>query len=143
MTVPTPRALAESLVDLGSGFITEVGGEPNPMLGHHIHTMAKRLTDRVQSGDTRLTAFEGITDAGGYVWLGTHLAECLAEAMRESWSFERWFTTLAQEVARTEPLAPEKLAELRAMRTELDGWRDQGLRLTEIDRATGLVRFER
>ena len=48
MTTPTPASLAESLDDFGQGFITEVSGDPDPLLGRHVQAMAKRVAARVQ-----------------------------------------------------------------------------------------------
>jgi hypothetical protein len=96
MVVPTPRQLAEALTDLGHGYEAEVlGMRPDPQLGQHIITMAKRLVDRVQPGDPRLASFARHTDAAGYAWLPETLHDFYAYAAGAHWSFERWLTELA------------------------------------------------
>lgn len=143
MTIPTPASLAESLTDFGQGFITEVFGNPVPALGAHIQAMAKRVADRIEANDPKLIAFQSHTDLDGYVWLSSTLHDLLAQAMRESWSFDRWFTALAQEVARADPFDADELAELLAGRRQFDAFRAQGLRLAELDYTTGAVVFTR
>jgi hypothetical protein len=100
MPTPTPRQLAEALTDLGRGYQAEVLGiRPDPQLGQHLITMAKRLVDRVQPTDQRLTAFARHTDTAGYAWLPEALHAMHVAAFVGHWSFERWLTELAAAVA--------------------------------------------
>lgn len=97
---PTPRQLAEALTDLGRGYQAEVLGiRPDPQLGQHLITMAKRLVDRVLPTDPRLAKFARHADAGGYVWLPESLHAMHVAAFVGQWSFERWLTELADAVA--------------------------------------------
>lgn len=129
MTIPTPQTLAESLLDLGGGF-TETVEDPNVPLGTHITLQAKRILDRVRADDPRLASFAGQTDATGYVWIAAHTFDFLIQAMNESWSFERWFTALAEQVAEMEPLPDDYFAELSSARKQVEAMAKQGFTCT-------------
>lgn len=100
-TIPTPQQLSDSLGDVGRVFTIEIVGgvtEPDPELGRHVMAMAKRIANRVAADDPRLAAFAAWTDSTGYTWVGEFddLRPVLAQAMAESWSFERWLSAIAE-----------------------------------------------
>ncbi|MGW0805966.1 hypothetical protein [Nonomuraea sp. NPDC002799] len=122
---PTPASLTDSLLDLGGGF-SETVLPPNVPLGNYITQQAKRIADRIRTDDPRLASFAGQTDPTGYVWFSCYTFGFFTEAMNDSWSFERWFTALAAEAARLEPLSEEYFAEVAAARQQVDQMARQG-----------------
>lgn len=126
---PTPASLTQSLLDLGGGF-RETVVPPNVLLGDYITRQAKRIMDRVPADDPRLASFAGQANQSGYVWFGLHTFDFFEQAARESWSFERWFTTLADRVAELEPLSAEYLAKLTAAGEHIEAMARQGFTCT-------------
>lgn len=127
--IPTPQQLSQSLIDLARGYEAEiVGTMPDPALGNHIKTMAKRLADRIRADDQRLAAFAPFTDVAGYVWMPATLHGYWKRAEREFYSFERWLTELAQMLDHHTPLIPSGIAELEREGGLVDQLRERGYR---------------
>jgi hypothetical protein len=140
---PIPARLAESLIDIGHGFTAEVAGAPDPAVGNHIKTMARRVASRITDDDQRLTAFADRTDTDGYVWFDADILPYLTEAAAQPWSFERWFTGLAQAMARLDPMDPDDITEMQTLRRTFETIRDQGYSLVRANRETGQFTFTR
>lgn len=137
---PTPQQLSRSLIDLGRGYEAEIlGVVPNPALGAHIKTQAKRIADRVRDDDPRLAAFAPFTDAAGYVWMPETLHDYWGAASALHWSFERWLTELAYTLTHHKPYVEGGLAELEEAGATADRLRDQGFRPVVADGNANLI----
>lgn len=134
MTTPTPAQLAESITDLGRGYTAEIPGlpiTPDPLLGARLAAHAKRIQNRVKPNDPRLNSFTGHTDPAGYYWAPEPVHQYLTTA-DENWSFERWFTGLAEATAAVPARSNSDLAELVGDAAAFDSFGRAGLRPVEI-----------
>lgn len=139
--IPTPTSLAESIRDLAKGYDTELVGtlRPDPIVGHYLSAMARRVADRIPGGDPRRHAFAPFTDETGYVWLDTNqLGEFFSAAAAGKWSFERWFNGLVAVLRTVEPPTAEELAEKAAFATRMATMARSGFRPVSVD-SSGLV----
>lgn len=134
MTTPTPAQLAEAVTDLGRGYSAEIVGlpiSPDPQLGARLTVNAKRIKDRIKPDDPRLASFAGHTDPNGYFWAPESVHRYLTVA-DETWSFERWFTGLAEATAAVPARPSRDLVELAADAAVFDSFGRSGLRPVEI-----------
>lgn len=128
----TRNQLAAALDDIAASYTSETPGiMPDPTLGRRLAVLAKRIRDRVNADDPRLTAFAPHTDPTGYPWLPESVHNYLADETNALWSFERWFTGLAQAAAEADAPDPGELAEMAAEAADMQKLRDAGMRLTE------------
>lgn len=131
----TPDRLAEALADTAASYTAELPGiTPNPELGHRLTAHARRIRQRIQPGDPRMTAFTPHTDATGYPWLPQPAHDYLTDTTNTLWSFDRWFTGLAQAAARADAPDADQLAALAAEAAEMRKLAQTGMRLTEARR---------
>lgn len=132
----TTRAhLAAALDDVAVGYTSETPGiTPDPILGRRIRVLAARTRQRLKVNDPRLAAFQPHTDPAGYPWLPESVHDYLADESTFLWSFERWFSGLAQAAANADAPTREQLAELAAEAAEMQKLRDTGMHLAEAER---------
>lgn len=147
MTTPTPSQLADATTDIALGYTAEILGlgTPNPQLGQHLLAHAKRIPGRVKPDDPRLNSFDGFTDASGYVWFPEAARAYFEDDANRLWSFERWFTGLAEVCAGAASCNSSELASLADAAAQYDALARSGLRPVEINHAgdTAAVMFKR
>lgn len=131
----TPVQLAEALQHAANSYTSGTPGiTPDPMLGRRLTVLAKRIRDRVHSNDPRMTAFDPFTDPAGYPWLPETAHAYLTDETNALWSFERWFTGLAQATAKGEEPTAEQFAELAEDVAQIQKLQDAGMHLAEAHR---------
>lgn len=137
----TVSQLAESLLDVGYSYQAEIpylGFAADLDIAVYVVAQAQRIAERIPESDPRLAAFTPFTDATGYVWFPNSgrdgpVHAVLAQATREHWSFERWFTAIAEALTGiTEHPSAEDLAGLAERGEVSDQMHEQGYQVSSI-----------
>lgn len=134
-TTPSPIQLAEALTDVALGYTAELVGapSPDPILGRRLLAHAKRVASRIHADDPRLEAFAPFTGENGYTWLPEESRGAYLEDQTNAhWSFERWFSGLAETCKRIAPHTAEQLADMETFDAAIKPIQDQGFRIREF-----------